>query len=70
MDDAEIDTLLDGRELYLDSDEINERFANRQSLYEKEELAQQKAYEAEQKALDQAQNPRPVTTKGKAAKPK
>ena len=50
LDDTEIDTLLDGRELYLDSDEINERFANRQSQYEQQEIAQQKALEAEQKA--------------------
>ena len=27
-------------------------------------------FEAEQKALEQAQSPQPVTTKGKAAKPK
>lgn len=52
LDDAEIDDLLDGRELYLDSDEIKERFAKRQYLYEQEELALQKAYEAEQKALN------------------
>ena len=50
LNDSEIDDLLDGRELYLDSDEINERFANRQAMYEQEEIAQQKAYEAEQKA--------------------
>lgn len=51
LTDAEVDDLLDGRELYLDSDEINERFAKRQAMYEKEELVQQKALEAEQKAL-------------------
>ena len=66
LDEAEIDTLLDGRELYLDSDEINERFAKRQAMYEKEEIAQQKAYEAEQKALDA---PKKAPAK-KAAKPK
>ena len=63
LTDAEIDDLLDGRELYLDSDEINERFANRQSQYEQQEIAQQKA-------LEDAQKPQPVTSKGKAAKSK
>jgi len=46
LTDAEIADLLDGRELYLDSDEINERFASRQDKYEQEEIAQQKALEA------------------------
>lgn len=66
LDDAEIDDLLDGRELYLDSDEIKERFAKRQYLYEQEELALQKAYEAEQKALNAPKKP-PAK---KAVKPK
>jgi ATP-dependent protease ClpP protease subunit len=45
LTDAEIADLLDGRELYLDSDEINERFASRQDKYEQEEITQQKALE-------------------------
>lgn len=60
LEDSEIDNLLDGRELYLDSDEIKERFTKRQYLYEQEEIAQMKEYEAEQKALS---TPKKATAK-------
>jgi len=62
LTDAEIDDLLDGRELYLDSDEINERFASRQSQYEQEDIAQEQAL----KVLEQ---PKKAPAK-KAVKPK
>ena len=63
LTEDEIKEVIGGKELYLDADEMRERFANREEYREDQ-------FEAEQKALEQAKSPPPVTTKGKAAKPK
>ena len=63
LTEQELTEMIKGREIYLDSDEIIQHLEARQKYWEGK-------HKAEQKALEQAQNPQTVTTKGKAAKPK
>lgn len=63
LTEDEIKEVIGGKELYLDADEMRERFDNREDYREAQ-------FEDEQKSLEAAQNPQPVTAKGKTAKPK
>lgn len=70
LSESEINAIIDGKEMYLDADEIRERLSKREDIREAEFLAEQAQMGAEQKALEDLQKSQLVTAKGKAAKPK
>ena len=57
LSESEINAIIDGKEMYLDADEIRERLSKREDIREAEFLAEQAKMEAEQKALNAPKKP-------------